>query len=149
MAETSPLINLDLVNQIYKVINAQIAERVYNPQYYSEAQLGTSSYRYKNAYLEALDVKNGTNIGGNATISGDAIVNGRVTSAGGFDGSLITIGSNNYISFKRYQTASSPTPTSATYTLEETTLSNDNTKIPTSKAVYTVIGNLETLLANI
>ena len=143
MAETSPLINLDLVNQIYKVINAQVAERVYNPQYYSEAQLGTSDHRYKNAYLEALDVKN------SATISGNTIVSGKVTSAKGFDGSLITIGNNNYISFKRYQTTSSPTPTSATYTLEETTLSNDNTKIPTSKAVYTVIGNLETLLANI
>ena len=137
MAETSPLINLDLVNQIYKVINAQVAERVYDPRYYSEAQLGTSSYRYKNAYLEALNV------------SKDATVAGKVTSTGGFDGSLITIGNNNYISFKRYQTASSPTPTSTTYTLEETTLSNDNTKIPTSKAVYTVIGNLETLLANI
>lgn len=130
MAETSPLINLDLVNQIYKVINAQVAERVYNPQYYSEAKLGTSDHRYKNAYLEALDVS------------------GRVTSVGGFDGGLVTIGDNTYINFKRYQTASSSTPTSATYTLE-TALSNDNTKIPTSGAVYTVIGNLETLLANI
>lgn len=136
MAETSPLINLDLVNQIYKVINAQVAERVYDPRYYSEAQLGTSSYRYKNAYLEALNVSKNTTI------------DGKVTSAGGFDGGLVTIGDNTYISFKRYQTASSSTPTSATYTLE-TALSNDNTKIPTSGAVYTVIGNLETLLANI
>lgn len=136
MAETSPLINLDLVNQIYKVINAQVAERVYDPRYYSEAQLGTSNHRYKNAYLEAL------NVSGNATVAG------KVTSAGGFDGSLITIGDNNYINFKRYQTADSSTSTSATYTLE-TALSNDDTKIPTSKAVYDVIGNLETLLSKI
>ena len=51
MAETSPLINLDLVNQIYKVINAQIAERVYNPQYYTSATLGTSAYPYVNAFI--------------------------------------------------------------------------------------------------
>ncbi len=51
MAETSPLINLDLVNQIYKVINAQIAERVYNPQYYTSATLGTSTYPYVSACI--------------------------------------------------------------------------------------------------
>lgn len=51
MAETSPLINLDLVNQIYKVINAQIAERVYDPQYYTSATLGTSTYKYVSAYI--------------------------------------------------------------------------------------------------
>ena len=136
MAETSPLINLDLVNQIYKVINAQVAERVYDPRYYSEAQLGTSSYRYKSAYLEALNV------------SKNATVDGKVTSVGGFDGSLVTVGSNNYIKFNRYETANSSTFTPATYTLE-TTLTNDNTRIPTSGAVYTIIGNLETLLANI
>lgn len=136
MAETSPLINLDLVNQIYKVINAQIAERVYDPQYYTSAKLGASNYRYTNAYLEALDV------------SGNAAVGGKVTSTKGFDGGLVTVGSNNYIKFNRYEAANSPTFTPATYTLE-TTLTNDNTKIPTSGAVYTEIGNLETLLANI
>lgn len=51
MAETSPLINLDLVNQIYKVINAQIAERVYDPQYYTAATLGTLDYKYVSAYI--------------------------------------------------------------------------------------------------
>ena len=51
MAETSPLINLDLVNQIYKVINAQIAERVYNPQYYTSATLGTLDHKYVSAYI--------------------------------------------------------------------------------------------------
>lgn len=136
MAETSPLINLDLVNQIYKVINAQIAERVYDPQYYTSAKLGASNYRYKNAYLEALDV------------SGNAAISGKVISTRGFDGGLVTVGSNNYIKFNRYETANSSTFTPATYTLE-TTLTNDNTRIPTSGAVYTIIGNLETLLANI
>ena len=136
MAETSPLINLDLVNQIYKVINAQIAERVYDPQYYTSAKLGASNYRYQNAYLEALDV------------SGNAAVGGKVTSTKGFDGGLVTVGSNNYIKFNRYEAANSSTFTPATYALE-TTLTNDNTRIPTSGAVYTVIGDLETLLANI
>ena len=37
----SPLVNLDLVNQIYRTINAQISERVYNPKYNSEATLGS------------------------------------------------------------------------------------------------------------
>ena len=132
----SPLVNLDLVNQIYRTINAQISERVYDPNYYSAAELGDANHRYVNAYLKALNV------------SGDVTVGGKVTSTGGFDGSLITVGSDNYIRFKRYQTANSPTSTSATYTLENS-LSNSETKIPTSKAVYSIIGDLETLLANI
>lgn len=47
----SPLVNLDLINQIYKTINAQITERVYNPQYNTAATLGTSSYKYVSAYI--------------------------------------------------------------------------------------------------
>lgn len=47
----SPLVNLDLINQIYKTINAQITERVYNPQYYTSATLGTSDYKYVSAYI--------------------------------------------------------------------------------------------------
>lgn len=47
----SPLVNLDLINQIYKTINAQITERVYDPQYYTSATLGTSSYKYVSAYI--------------------------------------------------------------------------------------------------
>ena len=47
----SPLVNLDLINQIYKTINAQITERVYNPQYDTSATLGTSSYKYVSAYI--------------------------------------------------------------------------------------------------
>ncbi len=132
----SPLVNLDLVNQIYRTINAQISERVYDPRYNPGVALGGESSRYSNAYLQALNVQ------------GDTIVGGKVTSTGGFDGSLITVGDNNYIRFKRYQTADSPTSTSVTYTLENS-LSNSETKIPTSKAVYSIIGDLETLLANI
>ena len=132
----SPLVNLDLVNQIYRTINAQISERVYDPQYNPGVALGGENSRYSNAYLQALNVQ------------GDTTVGGKVTSTGGFDGSLITVGGNNYIRFKRYQTADSPTSTSVTYTLENS-LSNSETKIPTSKAVYSIIGDLETLLANI
>ena len=47
----SPLVNLDLINQIYKTINAQITERVYDPEYYSGATLGTSKYKYVEAYI--------------------------------------------------------------------------------------------------
>ena len=132
----SPLVNLDLINKIYKTINAQIAERVYDPQHNPGVALGGENSRYSNAYLQALNVQ------------GDTTVGGKVTSTGGFDGSLITVGGNNYIRFKRYQTADSPTSTSVTYTLENS-LSNSETKIPTSKAVYSIIGDLETLLANI
>ena len=138
----SPLVNLDLVNQIYRTINAQISERVYDPQYNPGVALGGESSRYSNAYLQALNVQ------GNATISGNTTIDGKVISTGGFNGSLIAIGSSDCISFKRYRTADSSTSTSTTYTLE-TSLSNDDTKIPTSGAVYTIIGDLETLLANI
>ena len=138
----SPLVNLDLINKIYKTINAQISERVYDPQHNPGVALGGESSRYSNAFLQALNVQ------GDATISGSTTVGGRVTSTGGFDGSLITVGGNNYIRFKRYQTADSPTSTSVTYTLENS-LSNSETKIPTSEAVYSIIGDLETLLANI
>ena len=47
----SPLVNLDLVNQIYKTINAQITERVYDPQYNTAATLGSAKYKYVNAYI--------------------------------------------------------------------------------------------------
>lgn len=47
----SPLVNLDLINQIYKTINAQITERVYNPKYNSEATLGSKSDKYVEAYI--------------------------------------------------------------------------------------------------
>ena len=138
----SPLVNLDLINKIYKTINAQITERVYDPAYNPGVALGADTSRYSNAYLQALDVQ------GDATISGSTTVSGKVTSTGGFKGNLIAIGSNDCISFTRYATAGAPTATSTTYTLEKS-LGNSNTSIPTSKAVYDVIGNLETLLANI
>ena len=80
---TSPLVNLDLINQIYKTINAQISERVYKPEWKSDETLGTSTSRYEKAYLNALDVS------------------GMTTSSGGFKGSLITIGAKDYIGFKR------------------------------------------------
>ena len=48
----SPLVNLDLINQIYKTINAQITERVYNPKYNSEATLGSKDNKYKSAWID-------------------------------------------------------------------------------------------------
>ena len=60
----SPLVNLDLINKIYKTINAQISERVYDPQHNPGVALGGESSRYSNAFLQALNVQ------GDATISG-------------------------------------------------------------------------------
>lgn len=55
----SPLVNLDLINQIYKAINAQITERVYDPQYNSEATLGSEGSKYKSAWING-DTSTGT-----------------------------------------------------------------------------------------
>ena len=55
----SPLVNLDLINQIYKTINAQITERVYNPKYNSEATLGSEKNKYKSAWISG-DTSTGT-----------------------------------------------------------------------------------------
>ena len=63
----SPLVNLDLVNQIYRTINAQISERVYDPNYYSAAALGDANHRYVDAYLKALNVSGDVAITGNIT----------------------------------------------------------------------------------
>ena len=61
----SPLVNLDLVNQLYRTINAQISERVYDPNYYSAAKLGDANHRYVIAYLKALNVSGDVTITGN------------------------------------------------------------------------------------
>lgn len=55
----SPLVNLDLINQIYKTINAQITERVYDPQYNSKATLGSEGSKYKSAWISG-DTSTGT-----------------------------------------------------------------------------------------
>ena len=58
-ANLSPLVNLDLINQIYKTINAQITERVYNPKYNPEATLGSKDNKYKSAWISG-DTSTGT-----------------------------------------------------------------------------------------
>lgn len=63
----SPLVNLDLINQIYRTINAQISERVYDPNHYPAAELGDANHRYVNAYLKALNVSGDSTITGNIT----------------------------------------------------------------------------------
>ena len=65
----SPLVNLDLINQIYKTINAQITERVYSPQYNPGVALGADTSRYSNAYLQALNVQGDATISGNTSTS--------------------------------------------------------------------------------
>ena len=63
----SPLVNLDLINKIYKTINAQITERVYDPQYNPGVALGADTSRYSNAYLQALNVQGDAAISGNTS----------------------------------------------------------------------------------
>lgn len=65
--DLSPLVNLDLINKIYKTINAQINERVYDPRYNTAATLGDVNHRYVNAYLKALNVNGDATITGNVT----------------------------------------------------------------------------------
>lgn len=55
----SPLVNLDLINQIYKTINAQITERVYDPQYNSKATLGIPAHPYVSACISG-NISTGT-----------------------------------------------------------------------------------------
>lgn len=55
----SPLVNLDLINQIYKTINAQITERVYDPAYNSKATLGTPAHPYVSACISS-NISTGT-----------------------------------------------------------------------------------------
>lgn len=81
MADTSPLVNLDLINKIYKTINAQINERVYSPQWNSEATLGSTDYKYKSAYVSG-NISTGTlnNLTLTADKVGFAISGGTTTS---------------------------------------------------------------------
>ena len=55
----SPLVNLDLINQIYRTINAQITERVYDPAYNSKATLGTPAHPYVSACINS-NISTGT-----------------------------------------------------------------------------------------
>lgn len=55
----SPLVNLDLINQIYKTINAQITERVYDPAYNSKATLGIPAHPYVSACISG-NISTGT-----------------------------------------------------------------------------------------
>ena len=55
----SPLVNLDLINQIYKTINAQITERVYDPAYNSKATLGVPAHPYVSACISG-NISTGT-----------------------------------------------------------------------------------------
>ena len=92
----SPLVNLDLINQIYKTISAQITERVYDPEYYSEAKLGSDGHRYKSAYLGTLNVNNG------ATVNklNELILTSKLTGfeiSGGTTAKKITVGGNTSI----------------------------------------------------
>ena len=55
----SPLVNLDLINQIYRTINAQITERVYDPAYNSKATLGIPAHPYVSACISG-NISTGT-----------------------------------------------------------------------------------------
>ena len=79
----SPLVNLDLINQIYKTINAQITERVYNPKYNSEATLGSEGSKYKSAWIDgntSTGTLNGLTLKKADTGTGFVISGGKTTS---------------------------------------------------------------------
>lgn len=79
----SPLVNLDLINQIYKTINAQITERVYNPKYNSEATLGSEKNKYKSAWISgdtSTDTLNGLTLKKADTGIGFVVSGGKTTS---------------------------------------------------------------------
>lgn len=122
----SPLVNLDLVNQIYRTINAQISERVYDPTYYSAAKLGDANYRYVNAYLKAL------NVSGDVTITGD-ITGVKNISATTFNNLTLKANTTGF-EVSGGTTSKKLTVSAATEIIKELTVGADNTGTVTIKS---------------
>lgn len=132
----SPLVNLDLVNQIYRTINAQISERVYDPNHYSAATLGDDNHRYVIAYLKALNV------------SGDATITGSITgveniSATTFNNLTLKANTTGF-EISSGTTSKKLTVSATTKIIKELTVGADNTGTVTIKSAgagnTTVVG---------
>ena len=132
----SPLVNLDLINQIYKTINAQITERVYNPKYNSEATLGSKDNKYKSAWISG-DTSTGT-LNGLTLKKADAGT-GFVVSGGETFSKTLTVADTATISKSLEVTAAtsitgSLTVSAATSIIKSLTVGADNTGTVTIKS---------------
>ena len=132
----SPLVNLDLINQIYKTINAQITERVYNPKYNSEATLGSKDNKYKSAWISG-DTSTGT-LNGLTLKKADAGA-GFVVSGGETFSKTLTVADTTTISKPLEVTAATTitgalTVSAATNIVKGLTIGADNTGAVTIKS---------------
>lgn len=92
---TSPLINLDALNQVYHLIHLQMDERVYNTTTNPNEILGSVERPYSQAYLAAINDSNSNwyinssaanfsnvNINGTLTTTGNTVLGGTVNITG-------------------------------------------------------------------
>lgn len=92
---TSPLINLDALNQVYHLIHLQMDERVYNTATNPNEILGSVERPYSQAYLAAINDSNSNwyinssaanfsnvNINGTLTTTGNTVLGGTVNITG-------------------------------------------------------------------
>ena len=132
----SPLVNLDLINQIYKTINAQITERVYDPAYDSKATLGSEGSKYKSAWISG-DTSTGTLNG--LTLKKADTGTGFIVSGGKPTSKTLTVADTTTIS-KPLEVAAataitgSLTVSAATSIIKSLTVGADNTGAVTIKS---------------
>lgn len=132
----SPLVNLDLINQIYKTINAQITERVYDPAYDSKATLGSEGSKYKSAWISG-DTSTGTLNG--LTLKKADTGTGFIVSGGKPTSKTLTVADTTTIS-KPLDVAAATTITgsltvsAATSIIKSLTVGADNTGAVTIKS---------------
>lgn len=132
----SPLVNLDLINQIYKTINAQITERVYNPKYNSEATLGSEGSKYKNAWISgdtSTGTLNGLTLKKADTGTGFVISGGKPTSKTLTVADTVTINNSLEVTAATSITGSL-TVSAATNIVKSLTVGADNTGTVTIKS---------------
>lgn len=132
----SPLVNLDLINQIYKTINAQITERVYDPAYDSKATLGSEGSKYKSAWISG-DTSTGT-LNGLTLKKADTGI-GFIVSGGKTTSKTLTVADTATISKPLEVTAattitSALTVSAATNIVKGLTIGADNTGAVTIKS---------------
>ena len=104
---TSPLINLDALNQVYHLLRLQMDERVYNTATNPNEILGSVERPYSQAYLAAINDNNSNwyinssaanfsnvNINGTLTTTGNTVLGGTVNITGNttIGGTLTTTG---------------------------------------------------------
>lgn len=132
----SPLVNLDLINQIYKTINAQITERVYDPAYDSKATLGSEGSKYKSAWIDgntSTGTLNGLTLKKADTGTGFVISGGKPTSKTLTVADTVTINNSLEVTAATSITGSL-TVSAATNIVKSLTVGADNTGTVTIKS---------------